>query len=183
MLEGENNLISNAALGNHEDFGLLYDHYVPKIYRFVFLKLASKSEAEDLTHDVFLTAWQNMPKFVLMGHPFSSWLYRIARNKVIDHWRAKKSTISAEDLRDTNQELESGERLDKNLETLMTVESAKNALAGLSDLQQDVILMRYMEDMEYGEIAKALNKSEGAIRVLQHRAVKELQKILKKDGN
>src|SRR3989344_2875321 len=93
MLDGESGIIERATKGEAEAFGLLYDHYLPKIYRFVFLKVGRREEAEDLTHQVFLNSWQHIANYQSMGHPFSTLLYRMARNEVIDYIRTKKNPI------------------------------------------------------------------------------------------
>jgi RNA polymerase sigma-70 factor (ECF subfamily) len=74
MLDGEDKLITSAVKGNSSAFGQLYDHYHPMIYRFVAVKVSRREEAEDITHQVFLSAWQNIKSYEHRGHPFSSWL-------------------------------------------------------------------------------------------------------------
>ena len=87
MLDGEKRIIQDAVGGEASAFGLLYDHYQPKIYRFVLVKVGRREEAEDLTHQIFLHALQNIGSYEHLGFPFSSWLYQIARNQIIDHYR------------------------------------------------------------------------------------------------
>lgn len=176
MLEGEQNLIKKAKAGENDCFGQLYDHYVSQIYRFVLLKVAGKAEAEDLTHEVFLSAWQNLDSYNFQGFPFSSWLYQIARNKVIDHYRTKKSNISFENLEESALKIVGV--VENDLDKVLDVEKVKIAITKLSPEQQDVIVMKFVEDLENEEIAKALGKTEGAIRLLQHRAVNNLKELL-----
>ena len=85
MIE-EEKLIKQAKNGDQASFGALYDNYIKQIFRFVVLKVSSREEAEDIVHDVFLSAWQNMPNYQHRGFPFSSWLYQISRNKIIDYY-------------------------------------------------------------------------------------------------
>ncbi len=95
IMDGDENLIVKAAVGGDASaFGVLYDRYQPMIYRFVAVKVGRREDAEDITHQVFMSAWQNVAGYRDLGHPFSSWLYRIARNQVIDHYRAKKPDVS-----------------------------------------------------------------------------------------
>lgn len=177
MLEDEKNLIKQAKKGEESAFGRLYDHYIGPIYRFVLVKVGSKAEAEDLTHDVFLSAWQNLKGYKHQGHPFSSWLYQIARNRVIDHYRTRKANVSIED---TDEELFKVVGVVENrLETTLTMEKIRSAMVKLSPDQQDVIMMRFVEDLSNEEIAEALGKSEGAIRLLQFRAIQNLKDTLK----
>src|SRR5579862_2288407 len=96
MLDGEEKVIKSAVTGNSSAFGELYDHYQPMIYRFVAVKVSRREEAEDITHQVFLSAWINIKNYKHRGHPFSSWLYQIARNQVIDHYRSKRNDVSIE---------------------------------------------------------------------------------------
>jgi len=173
MLESEDKLIKQAKKGDEGAFGRLYDRYIGQIYRFVLVKVNGKAEAEDLTHDVFLSAWQNLKGYRDQGHPFSSWLYQIARNRVIDHYRTKKAHASIEE---TDEELFKVVGVVENtLETRLTMEKIKSALARLSPDQQDVIMMKFVEDLSNEEIAKAMDKSEGAIRLLQFRAIQNLK--------
>ncbi|MDZ4346963.1 MAG: sigma-70 family RNA polymerase sigma factor, partial [Candidatus Binatia bacterium] len=89
MMEGEQNLVEDARRGDPEAFGVLYDYYLPRIYRFVLFKVSSKEHAEDITQYAFLKAWENIRTYRPQGHAFGSWLYRIARNAVIDHYRKR----------------------------------------------------------------------------------------------
>src|ERR1700690_2857319 len=94
MLDGEEKLVSDAVGGKSSAFGELYDHYQPMIYRFIAVKVGRREEAEDLTHQVFMSAFQNVKKYENRGYPFSSWLYQIARNQIADHYRAKRNESS-----------------------------------------------------------------------------------------
>lgn len=165
-----------AAAGDSEAFGALYDQYHPQIYRFVFLKVSSKEDAEDLTHQVFMNALEHMSGYRHHGFPFSSWLYRIARNAVIDHYRTRKDKVSLED---ADPELFAlGENIQSDTNRMLEIENVRAAIAKLSALHQDVIIMRFVEELAIREVAAALKKSEGAIKLLQHRAISELQRIL-----
>ena len=92
-MKEEPELIKKAKNRNPEAFGLLYDQYLPAIYRFILLKIGDKVTTEDLAHQVFLSAWQNIENYQTQGFPFSSWLYRIAHNAVIDYYRTGKKTF------------------------------------------------------------------------------------------
>jgi len=176
MLNGEEKLIDLAVRGDSSAFGSLYDHYQAMIYRFVAIKVGSREEAEDITHQVFLSAWQKVRSYKHQGYPFSSWLYRIARNQVIDHYRAKKSEVSIDKI---DPELfASAERTSADLAEKFQLEKVRKAIAGLKPDYQDVIIMRFVEDVSLKEVATILKKSEGAIKLIQHRAVKELKKAL-----
>ncbi|MBI4992337.1 MAG: sigma-70 family RNA polymerase sigma factor [Candidatus Harrisonbacteria bacterium] len=180
MLEEEKKHIQRAKGGNKEAFGLLYDHYLPKIYRFIFLKVANRAEAEDLAHEVFLNAWQSIYRYKDEGFPFSSWLYQIAKNGVIDFYRTSKKNIQLEAV---NEELvKINANYPENLETALALEKLQKIIRLLKPEYQDVLIMRFVEDMSHEEIAAILNKSEGAVRLIQHRALKELKSLYEKNS-
>lgn len=176
MLEGEEKLIKDIQGGETRFFGQLYDYYLPKIYRFIFLKVGQKAESEDIAHDVFISAWQNLGTYSPKGFPFSSWLYHIARNKVIDYYRLKKPSAHLEDLDDNFVKVASN--VEKLFDANLDLEKVKAAIQKLTPEQQDVIIMKFVEDLSHQEIAVALNKSEGAVRLLQHRAINNLKNLL-----
>lgn len=175
MMEHEKNLIEGAAKGSQSDFAKLYDEYIEQIYRFAYFKLNNKKDAEDLAHDVFLTAWQNIPKFISMGHPFSSWLYKITKNKIIDRWRGKKNNISTEVMKEIGQEIEFSPNLIEKLNNEMTSDVAMLAVKKLEPIKQEVMFLKYVSEMDTKEIAKVIGKTEGATRVLLHRAIQEIK--------
>lgn len=177
MLE-DTEITKKAKQGNAEAFGLLYDKHLNQIYRFVYLKVSNKQIAEDLTQQVFLSAWQNISSYQQQGFPFTSWLYRIARNAVIDHYRTSRNHVGL----DAISEVADFSDLAGELETKLELGKVKIALASLSADYQDVIVMRFIEELSHQEIAVALDKSEGAVRVLQHRAINSLKKILNTNG-
>ncbi len=178
MLENEKKYIEDAKAGNQEAFGIIYNHYIAQIYRFVLFKVSGKQIAQDLTHETFLSAWQNIKNYKHKEFPISSWLYQIARNKVIDYYRTNKKNISI----DTEEFDESslGFEEQKNLDGPMNLEKIKSLITYLKPEYQDVIIMRYVEDLDHGEIAHAMKKSEGAVRLLQHRAIKNLKELYEK---
>jgi RNA polymerase sigma-70 factor (ECF subfamily) len=178
MLENEKKYIREAREGRQESFAVIYSHYVPQIFRFVLFKVSGRQTAEDLTHEIFLSAWQNIKGYKQREFPISSWLYQIARNKVIDHYRTSKKNISI-DTEDFNEEA-IGFYEQKNLDLSLNVEKIKSLIKLLKQEYQDVIIMRYIEDLDHREIASALNKSEGAVRLMQHRAINILKELYEK---
>ncbi|MDP3015338.1 MAG: sigma-70 family RNA polymerase sigma factor [bacterium] len=177
MLDGEKQLIERAIRGEASAFGLLYDRYQTQIYRFIYLKVSHREEAEDLTHQVFLKSWQTISGYKFQGLPFSSWLYRIARNQVIDYYRTKKNNLNIEEISESkidDSSIEVIEILDDN----SNVKKIKEAIKQLNPGHQDVIILRFIEELSLKETASALKKSEMAVKLLQHRAIKNLKKIL-----
>jgi len=183
MLEDEQELIQAAQHGDDQAFGRLYDHYIKAIYRFIAVKVGSKEQAEDLTHEVFLRAWQKLPSFKSRGFPFSSWLYRIARNRVIDHYRTQKSHLNVDDLVGQMEEeflkVSSDQR--QQLDLKLDLEKVMSALEQLTPDQREVMELRFIEDLSPKEIAEVIGKREGTVRILQHRATKKLQELLAED--
>ncbi|MFH1694496.1 MAG: sigma-70 family RNA polymerase sigma factor [Patescibacteria group bacterium] len=177
MLEGEENLVKQAKKGNPEAFGLLYEHYLPRIYRFILIKVSHKEQAEDITHLTFLKAWENVSRYQDRGHSFGSWLYRIARNTVVDHYRRGSAQISIDDV--SIEVLGIDDSLLKSIDAKMRWDDLFGAIKTLKEIEQDVLIMRFVEDLPHQEVAKAVNKTEGAVKVIQHRALKKLKEVLK----
>lgn len=170
-------MIASAIGGDSSAFGLLYDYYQPMIYRFVVLKVSRREEAEDITHQVFLNAWQNVRRYEHRGHPFSSWLYRIARNQIIDHYRAQKEEVSLEKLAlEDIAVLPQVSAADPSAK--LETERVLRAVRKLKAEYQDVIILRFIEDLSIKETASALKKTEGAVKLMQHRAMQELKKMM-----
>jgi len=176
MLDGEENLIKRAIKGEASAFGSLYDCYQPKIYRFVLIKVGRREEAEDLTHQTFLNAWQGMESYKHMGFPFSSWLYKIAKNQIADFYRSHKNETSLEKV--DPEYFVAPASVQFETEEKMEMEKVVLAIRKLKPEYQDVIAIRFVEDLSIQEAAKALEKSEGAVKLLQHRAIKELKRLL-----
>jgi len=179
MLAEEKNLVSRARAGEAEAFGQLYDHYLPKIYRFILLKVEMGAEAEDLTHEVFLSAWKGIENYEITAFPFGSWLYRIARNKVIDYYRTNKVHLTINEVKEGTPNIAVAMTVENELDLQLGLEKIKRALRQLSEDQQTVIIMRFVDDLPHTEIAAVLGRSENATRVIQHNALKNLRKILR----
>lgn len=176
MLEGEQKLVERAKSGDSSAFGLLYDYYLPRIYRFVLIKVGHREAAEDITHLAFLKAWENIDRYSYRGYPFGSWLYRVARNTMMDHYRGSSPQIYIDD---TFIEPESDRpRPGENIDTKFESERIMAAIAKLSALEQDVIIMRFVDDLPTKEVAEAVGKSDGAVKLIQHRAMKKLRELL-----
>ena len=178
MLEDEQSLIERAKGGEAEAFGLLYDHYLPSIYRFVLFRVNRREEAEDITHQTFLKAWERIEQFEPKGYSFGSWLYRIARNAVIDNHRKANPYISIEEVTAIIAEEQSQS---EHLNTKIEWEILLKAMSELKEIEQEILFLRFVEDLSHQEAAKVVGKSEGAVKLIQHRALKNLKSILKKN--
>ena len=175
ILDGEEHIVQAAIEGESSAFGKLYDHYHPAIYRFVAFKVGRREDAEDITHQVFLKAWLSVERYQSKGFPFSSWLYRIARNHVIDFYRSDKQHTPIDDVA---HELIGDDVLVESVEQGIALERVTSALTELKDEYQDVIILRFIEERSLKETAVSLERSVGAVKVLQHRAMHQLRTLL-----
>lgn len=166
-------LIQEAKRGDREAFGKLYEYYLDPLYRFVFFRVGQKREiAEDIVSDVFLKAWQKLESFK-KGN-FRAWLYMIARNLVIDQYRASAKVHVGvdESLADAKINIED------SVLTSIACQEVIDAMKHLTEEQQEVLLLKFVEDMGNKEIAKITGKREDAVRAMQYRGLQELRKIL-----
>lgn len=163
-----------------KEFSKIYDKYIDKIYRFVFLKVNSESIAQDLTSETFLKGWEaykqaQNPKSKIkkIDNP-QAFLYRIARNLVTDHYREKGRTqfVSVDDIPIIDPRPGIEERVVLNSD----VEQIRAVLANIKEDYQNVIIWHYLDDLPISEVAKLMEKSEETTRVTLHRAIKSLKK-------
>lgn len=164
--------------GDKESFSKLYDYFVDRIYKFVYFKVKDQ-DAEDITELVFIKAWENRKKYKSKYGSFSSWLYTIARNTVIDHYRVTKEVYELNDQMPDDSKSSNPKHV---VEDTLTSQQLRKAISKLPEGYRDILLLRFIEDMEYAEIAEVLGKSEGAIRITQFRAIKSLRDVLKQMG-
>jgi len=164
-----------------EVFGQFYDLYAERIHRFIYFKVSSREEAEDLTAETFLKIWEHIFGNKKIDH-LNAFTYQVARNLVIDWYRkraqAKVVTAPEEELvniPDTRQSV------DEKLSIDLDVAAMEKYLRQLKDEYQEVIILRYIDELSVGEIAKILGKSSGAVRVLSHRALTAIKELIKKD--
>jgi len=157
-------------------FSKIYDRYIDKIYRFIFLKVNSQEIAQDLTSETFLRGWESFKNGNKIENP-QAFLYKIARNLVTDHYRekGKAKIVSAEYVKitDPRTNLEEKALLESDFDNI------RIALTNLKEDYQNVVVWYYLDDLPIPEIAKILDKSESATRVLLHRALKALKNELK----
>jgi len=165
-----------------EAFAELYDLYVNSIYRFIYFKVSSVEEAEDLTSDTFLKTWEYLNKERRIEN-FKALLYRIARNLVIDFYR-KKSLAESELLDEERISDKADNRLNltEKIQVKMEIVELENNLSKLKDEYKEVIILKFVEGFSINEIAKILEKPKGNVRVLIHRAVKALKEINQQHG-
>lgn len=169
------NLVLCAKKGDADAFGQIYEILVEKIYRFFFFKVDRVDQAEDLTARVFEKAWQNLKSY--KKDNFQAWLFQIARNTLIDFWRTRKKEKSldeAKELTDNQVDFLAALNQDEAKQQLTC------ALKNLKNVYYQVIALRFFNELSVAETARAMKKSESAVRTLQHRALKKLKEIMLK---
>jgi RNA polymerase sigma-70 factor (ECF subfamily) len=171
-------LVARAKLGDNAAFGQLYDLTFEKIYRFIFYRVGHKEVAEDLTEEVFLKVYEGLQSLHSHGS-FEGWLYRIARHRVIDYYRSKKALIPLDEVENTLE-------YETNVVDLVNLQNQQKIflklLKELAPEQQIVIKLKFFDDLANTEIAELLHKNEGAIRVIQHRALTKLKTLWAKQN-
>lgn len=175
-----NSLLKKAQNGESGAFQMIYEEFFTPVFRYIFLRVKSKAEAEDLTQTVFLRAFESLGNFRLRGRPLLAYFFTIARNAVIDYWRKNKRELSLED-RETEFRNLPGQSVDpiQKLDDKKNLEAIRQALHHLTEDQQEVIVMKFLSDLPNSEIARLTGKSEEAVRQLQCRGLKALRKHLK----
>lgn len=172
MDTGEKILIEKCQNGNLKYFSEIYDLYVKKIYEFIYFKTHHKQIAEDLTSQTFLKSLENIDKYDSRKGKFSSWLYAVARNGVIDYYRTQKHNLNIDDAWDISSE-DDTELDTENKEKLRRV---KKYLQKLTGDQRDVIILRVWENMSYREIAEIMVKTEANCKMIFSRATEKIRK-------
>ncbi len=175
--EGLQRLVQRASEGDGEAFGKLYDRYLDVVYRYVYYKVGNAAEAEDLTSQLFMKAWEAMPRYQWREIPFSHWLMRLARNAVIDHYRTRKPRGELDETLVSQEPDPQGAYL--RGEEMRGLEAA---LRRLPEEQRSLLVLRFVEGMDYAEVAAILGKNAGALRVMQHRALAALRRIMDGEG-
>lgn len=172
-------LVERAQSGDMDAFAEIYDHYVERVYKYFFFKTAQE-EAFDLTENVFLRVWENLRQYRRKSDAsFAAWLFRIAHNLLVDHYRLRKEQLELDerhpDQRDESSPVFQAERS-------LGRHSLKVALSRLKENYREVVTLSYINGLSNEEIARVLNKSEGTLRVLKFRALRELKRVLEEMG-
>jgi RNA polymerase sigma-70 factor (ECF subfamily) len=170
-------LVELARTGDKDAFGLLYDHYQPSVYRFLFYRTRSATLAEDLTSETFFRALRSMNSFRWQGRDFGAWLMTIARNLTTDHFKAGRTRLemTTEDMGVHDDATEGPEEA---VLAGLTNEILLKALADLPTEQRECLIMRFLQGMSIAETALALERSDGAVKQLQLRGVRNLAKLM-----
>jgi len=164
----------------NEQFSHIYDQYIEKIYRFVYLKVNSQETAEDITSKVFMRGWESYQKKADEIKNPSAFLYQIARNAVVDYYRERGRTniVSSEVLPEITDH---GEDIQNKAILNADISIVKTAIQKLEKEHQDIIIWHYLEDMPISHIAELLGRPAGTIRVMLHRGLKELKGMIQEN--
>jgi RNA polymerase sigma-70 factor (ECF subfamily) len=174
-------LVAEAQRGDAWAFGMIFDHYHESIYRFIASRVHRPSDAEDLTQHVFVKALEALPRYESRGIPFGGWLFRLARNAVIDHVRTRHDHAEL----DAIIEWSHGDAGPDEIAVVrQELDAVGVALATLTDDQREAISLRFFAGLSAREAAEAMGKQEGTVRGLQFRAIAALRRqlVIEPDG-
>ena len=171
-------LVRRAQKGEAAAFAGLYENFYGPIFRYVSFKMGNTTEAEDITEEVFLRMLESIHTFRWVGRPFSSWLFRIAHNLIVDHFR-KKSRERTTPLDAAIHVIgSSASDLDSQVEIKLAMDEVREAMGGLTDLQREVISLRFAGGLSVLETAKVVGKKENAVKALQFAGIQKLRRLL-----
>ena len=174
----ERTLVDRAIRRDKEAYGALYDRHVVRVYRHIYYMLGNPAEAEDLTAQAFLQGWQAIERYQIRGAPFVSWLMRIAHNLGVSHLRSRRPSA---ELPETLVDRSRDGNPDDVLQRQADGERVREAILRLREEHRRVIILRFVEDLAYREVAEIVGKSVPAVRVIQHRALNALRKQMLAD--
>ncbi len=171
----EPGLLARARQRDAAAFGLLYERHVERVYRYIAYRTVRQSVAEDLTSEVFLNAWKKIEHYEDRGHTFRAWLLRLAHNEVVDFYRTRKPDTSLPE-----QEIDMPALGGPDLLSELRADRAEllHAVRRLPDDWQQLLLLRFVEELSFEEIATVLGKTSNACRQMQHRALARLRELL-----
>jgi RNA polymerase sigma-70 factor (ECF subfamily) len=170
----EAQLVRRAQNGDRDAFTELYHLFQPKIYRYIYFRVGSEAVAEDLTGDVFVRMVSHIDGFKYRGRPFLAWLYTIARNLITDHYRREgRATYLPLDERLVASDIDP----ENSASYLIRKEQLSEAMNTLTEGQRQVIWLKFFEGMDNADIAEVLDKTVGAVKALQHRALSSLSRF------
>lgn len=174
MMDAEHHLhlVESWKQGDSSAFEELYAEYVSAIYKFVYYRTSHKQTAEDVTSEVFMKALGRIQQFDESKGTFQSWLYAIARNSVVDHYRTKKETVDIEEAHEVGENHDLGGHVDRARE----LEKVRAYLETLPEDQREIVMLRVWDDLSYQQIAEIVGKSEAACKMTFSRAIGKLRK-------
>ena len=171
-------IVKQAQAGEQAAFAELYEMYYDRIYRYVAFKCGNQIEAEDLSGEVFVKMIESIHTFRFRGFPFTSWLYRIAHNVVVDNFRRKgrRRTVPLDEALNAASDAHSD--LERLAEISLSIREVVGAMDRLTDLQREVVTLRFAGGLSIAETARAVGRKENAVKALQHAGIKKLRDAL-----
>ena len=178
-------LVHRAQAGDVEAFGELYDRYVDLVFRYVHYRVSGPQLAEDLTSETFLRALRSITTFTWQGRDVGAWFVTIARNLVADHYKSSRYRLETT-TDDVATSAPAGALVQDGLEDSV-LEALQNqvlldAVRRLGPEQQECIVLRFLQGMSVAETAQVMGKNDGAVKALQHRAVRALGRLMSDDA-
>ncbi|WP_231503072.1 sigma-70 family RNA polymerase sigma factor [Blastococcus sp. URHD0036] len=170
-------LVAQAQQGDAEAFGRLYDHYVTMVFRYLYHRVGDRALAEDFTSETFVRALRRIDSLSFQGRDVGAWLVTIARNIVRDHVKSSRYRleVTTADMRDADRTTEGPEDA---VVSRLTSEQLLACVRQLGSEQQECISLRFLQGLSVAETAAVMGKKDGAIKALQHRAVRRLASLL-----
>lgn len=176
-------LVTRSVAGDTRAFGRLYDEYADRVFAFVRGRVTCVEDAEDLTAMVFLKAWEAIGAYDDRGLPFGAWLFRIARNAVIDSYRRAGRAPECLPEDEAPDVVDGSIPVDERVLVRLQVEQVRATMERLTEEQRCVLMLRFVWGFDLAESAHALGKSEGAVKALQHRATRSLARLLAEEND
>jgi RNA polymerase sigma-70 factor, ECF subfamily len=170
-------LVDRAKDGDADAFGQLYDRFLPEILRYLTHRTGDAVAAEDLAQQVFLKAWQAIPRYQHRGVPFRAWLYRMAHNQMVDHFRARRHMSDVTEL-----DLPEAPEAEERVLVQETNERLHAALERLSEDHRQVLVLRFLMEKSAREIGQIMGRKEVTVRGLQMRALHALRREIETMG-
>lgn len=174
-------LVGGAQRREATAFTRLYEVYFDRVYRYVALRVNNPADAEDITEDVFLRMLESIGSFRWREAPFAAWLLRIAHNRIVDHWR-RAHTRTGVPLEEAPPLPSEQADPQASIALFSDTQDLQAALVRLTELQRQVLALRFGAGLSVTETAKAMRRREGAVKALQHSAVAALQRIMLPQG-
>ena len=171
MSDVSDSAVATCQAGNLQAFETLYDEYCGRIYAYVYRRTLHRPTAEDITSTVFLRALEKIDTFSNRRGPFSAWLYGIARNALIDHFRSRREHVDIHDAWDLSGDSDPHAETEEHFRAA----DVRVALATLDPVKREIVLLRIWDGLSYGEIASIVGKSEGNCKVIYSRALDALR--------
>ena len=164
-------IIQKCQKGDLEKFGILYDKYIKKIYNFIYFKTHHKETAEDLTSQTFFKALDKINSFKIEEGFFSAWLFQIARNTVIDHYRTQKYNLDIDEIWDLSDDID----IERDIDTKEKLKEVEKYLKKLTSEQREIVIMRIWQGMSYREIVEVTGKTEASLKMMYSRTINKLR--------